>query len=77
MEKLKIGNRVDVKMIVAESWESEAGMCNGILKRITDYGSFKSYQIDHDRFSSEMPYHRQLTSGHYNDSKYIITNVNL
>lgn len=74
--QLKIGDRVNVKMIITESWESEAGMCNGILKGIRDYDSFKSYWVEHDRFSFKMPYHRELNGGHYDDCKYIINNVN-
>ena len=72
---LKIGDRVNVKMIIKESWESEAGMCNGILRGVEDYGSFKCYWIDYDRFSFKMDCHRVLKGGHYVDSKYIINKI--
>ena len=70
---LKIGDRVDVKMIVTESWESEAGMSNGILKGIRTFNGFKSYWISSDEHSSKIDYHRQLHGGHYSDCKYLIS----
>lgn len=73
--QLKIGDRVNVKFIITESWQSNAGMCNGIIKGIRDFNSFKSYWIEDDRESFKMPYHRELSGGHYSSCVYLIEKI--
>lgn len=66
IDEIKKGDRVNVTLNISESWESKAGMHNGIVDRvelkdskivlITVYSDVKTKNID---------YHRRLHSGSY------------
>ena len=73
---LKVGDRVNLRMVITESWQSEAGMKNGIIKGITDYGDFKTYWIANDSKAGAIDYTRELSCGWYIDNNYIITKLN-
>lgn len=74
-KQIKIGDRVNVNMIITESWQSEAGMYNGEVKGIENYGLITFYYISKDINSGKLGFKRQLNSGHFSDSGYSITKL--
>lgn len=72
-KSLKKGDRVNVKMIIEESWESEAEMLNGVF---LGYHCDDSYYIEWDRNTKSNPYARALRGGYYWRYKYSVEKIN-
>lgn len=76
---IKIGDRVNVDLILSESWYSRASMTNGRVVGIEDSRSdiLTFYHIVYDNgISGKIEFTRQLYCGHFSNTAYKITKVN-